>query len=228
MSEGSGRIARAPGSESGEAARRARALDAILSQRVLGIVRSASAAAAASTARALIDGGLRAVELSTSTPGAIEAIAELVASRSDDSVAIGAGTILGGKAARAALQAGADLLVSPVVDLDVISAGREAGAAIIAGAATPTEAVTAVKAGADLVKLFPASAFSPAVVGDILQALPSLRLVPTGGVRIADVPQWLSAGAVAVGLGGALTAGEPDALRAQLNRLLGNPGWPLG
>ena len=221
MSDGKDHAVSSPAPGNGAASRRTRALEAIYTQHVLGIVRAASASDAKSAALALIAGGLRAVELSTSTPGAIEAVADLVESRPDDSVAIGAGTILDRMTAQAALIAGADLLVSPVLDLDVIDAAREAGAMVIAGAATPTEAITAMKAGADLVKLFPASAFTPAVIEDILQALPSLQLVPTGGVRLADIPQWLSAGAVAVGLGGALTSGPPSVIGNAVTRLLG-------
>jgi 2-dehydro-3-deoxyphosphogluconate aldolase/(4S)-4-hydroxy-2-oxoglutarate aldolase len=169
---------------------------------------------------ALFEAGLRAVEISVSTPGALDAIAYLVAARPDAESVIGAGTVLDGRTARSAVGAGADLLVSPIAEPDVISSGREAGVAVLAGAATPTEAVAALRAGASLVKLFPAGMFTPATLADILQALPDLPLVPTGGVRIADVSGWIAAGAIAVGVGGALTAGSsaelPERVRGTL------------
>jgi 2-dehydro-3-deoxyphosphogluconate aldolase/(4S)-4-hydroxy-2-oxoglutarate aldolase len=169
---------------------------------------------------ALWQAGLRAVEISVSTPGALNAIADLAASRPDALSVIGAGTITDAQTARTAVGAGADLIVSPIVEPGVITVGREAGIAVLAGAATPTEAVAALQAGASLVKLFPASMFTPANVADILQALPDLPLVPTGGVRVADVSSWLAAGAAAVGMGGALTAGSSAELPARVRSIL--------
>ncbi len=198
----------------------ARAISAISGQGVLGIIRAPSGAEAYDLAMALWQAGLRAVEISVSTPGALDALADLVAARPDAESVIGAGTITDARTARSAVGAGADLLVSPIVERGVISVGREAGVAVLVGAATPTEAVAALKAGGSLVKLFPAGMFTPASVTDILQALPALPLVPTGGIRVADVSTWIAAGAVAVGIGGALTAGSsaelPDRVRSSL------------
>jgi 2-dehydro-3-deoxyphosphogluconate aldolase/(4S)-4-hydroxy-2-oxoglutarate aldolase len=195
-------------------------INAISEQGVLGIVRSASGQEARDIAGRLWQAGLRAVEISVSTPGALDAVAELVAARSDPALVIGAGTIIDADTARSALSAGADLLVSPLADPDVIAVGRDVGAAVLAGAATPAEAVAAMRAGASLVKLFPARMLSPAIVADILQALPELPLMPTGGVAIADVGAWIGAGAIAVGLGGALTAGTPAEIPARVHRVL--------
>jgi 2-dehydro-3-deoxyphosphogluconate aldolase/(4S)-4-hydroxy-2-oxoglutarate aldolase len=187
----------------------ARAVDAIRAQRLLGIIRADSAEAARSLTLDLWLAGLRAVEISVSTPGAIEAVTALASERPDPALVIGAGTVMDVATARAAVAAGADLLVSPIADPAVIAVGRDDGLAVLAGAATPGEAVAAMRAGANLIKLFPARMLTPALLGDILQACPDLPLVPVGGIAIRDVGRWLKAGAVAVGLGTSLTAGRP-------------------
>jgi 2-dehydro-3-deoxyphosphogluconate aldolase/(4S)-4-hydroxy-2-oxoglutarate aldolase len=165
--------------------------------------------------------GLRTVEISVSTPGAIEAVTALAAERSDPACIIGTGTITDVATARAAVEAGADFLVSPISDPSVIAVGLGARVPVLAGAATPGEAVAAMQAGASLVKLFPARMFTPAVLADILQALPDLPLVPVGGIAIRDVGAWLGAGAVAVGLGTSLTAAGPGNVKALVAEALG-------
>ena len=198
----------------------ARAVDAIRGQRVLGIIRADSAGAARHLTLELWQAGLRAVEVSVTTPGAIEAVAALASERPDPALVVGAGTLMDAATARAAVAAGADLLVSPIADPAVIAVGRDAGPAVLAGAATPGEAAAAMRAGASMVKLFPARMLTPAVVADNLQALPDLPLVPVGGIAIRDVGEWLRAGAVAVGLGTSLTSGSPGDLRARVNDAL--------
>jgi 2-dehydro-3-deoxyphosphogluconate aldolase / (4S)-4-hydroxy-2-oxoglutarate aldolase len=200
----------------------ARAVGAIRGQRALGIIRADSAAIARNLTLELWQAGLRAVEISVSTPGAIEAVRVLAAERRDPAFVIGAGTVMDAATARAAVAAGADLLVSPIADPAVIAVGRHADLGVLAGAATPGEAVTAMRAGASLVKLFPARMFTPAVVADILQALPGLPLVPVGGIARGDVGEWLRAGAVAVGLGTSLTSGTPGQLHARVREVLAN------
>jgi 2-dehydro-3-deoxyphosphogluconate aldolase / (4S)-4-hydroxy-2-oxoglutarate aldolase len=207
-----------PGSPGGRAAR---AVAAIRAQRVLGIIRADSAEAARGLTVDLWQAGLRAVEISVSTPGAIEAVRALAGERADPAFVIGAGTVMNAATARAAVEAGADLLVSPIADPAVIAVGRDAGLAVLAGAATPGEAAAAMRAGASLVKLFPARLFTPAVVADILQALPDLPLVPVGGIAIGDVAGWLRAGAVAVGLGTSLTSGRPEDRHVRVSEVLG-------
>jgi 2-dehydro-3-deoxyphosphogluconate aldolase / (4S)-4-hydroxy-2-oxoglutarate aldolase len=205
----------------------ARAVDAIRGQRVLAIIRADSAEAACDLTRALWQAGLRAVEISVSTPGAIEAVTALVNERTDPTFVIGAGTLMDTATAQAAVEAGADLLVSPIAHPSVIAVGRDAGVTVLAGAATPGEAAAAVRAGASLVKLFPARMLTPAVVADILQALPDLPLVPVGGIAIRDVGGWLRAGAVAVGLGTSLTSGRPGDLHVRVAEVLGIASAPV-
>ncbi|MGH3647695.1 MAG: bifunctional 4-hydroxy-2-oxoglutarate aldolase/2-dehydro-3-deoxy-phosphogluconate aldolase [Micromonosporaceae bacterium] len=183
---------------------------AIRTEKVVGIVRADTAERARQAARAMLTGGLRVVEVALTTPGALDVIGELAADKADD-VVVGAGTVLDAESARLATLAGATLLVSPSLCPEVIRTGRRYGAAVLPGCATPTEMLTALEAGADAVKLFPASLWTPEDLHAVRQALPQLPVIPTGGITPADAPRWIQAGAIAVGLGSALTAGGPDA-----------------
>ena len=185
----------------------------IAEQGVVGIVRTTSAAEATRAASALIDAGLSAVEVSLTTPGALDVIAELGQAGS----VVGAGTVRTLAAARDAHAAGAGFLVSPNLDLDVVRFAVEHGLAVVPGCLTPTEMTAAIAAGAHAVKIFPAHLWSPAALRGMLEAMPDLRCVPTGGVSPASAPEWIAAGALAVGVGGALTRSEdPRAAVADL------------
>jgi 2-dehydro-3-deoxyphosphogluconate aldolase/(4S)-4-hydroxy-2-oxoglutarate aldolase len=116
--------------------------------------------------------------------------------------------------------AGAQFLVTPTLDRDVIETAHTYGLAVIPGVGTATEALTAMRYGADAVKLFPASQHVPRSLRDLLAALPQLSVIPTGGIGLDDVPQWLDAGAMAVGLGSELTRGQDAEIHSRLNRLL--------
>jgi 2-dehydro-3-deoxyphosphogluconate aldolase/(4S)-4-hydroxy-2-oxoglutarate aldolase len=192
---------------------------AIRSQRVIAIVRSASSDEALAAAQSLLQAGLLAVEVSLVTPEALAVISRLVQSAPSGAY-IGAGTVLSAEQVLAAQQMGAQFIVAPTVDPDVIDSAVSEGLLVVPGASTPTEATKARSLGADLVKLFPASAWTPAVMGDVLAALPDIDFVPTGGVTLADAPNWVAAGAVAVGLGSALTRGDAEAVRARAVALL--------
>lgn len=187
---------------------------AIAEQKVIGIVRAGNPTAATETARKLIDAGLNAVEISATTPGFLDVIASL----SGDGL-IGAGTVLDTETARQAILAGAQFLVAPSLNDDVIRMGHRYGAAVIPGAQTPTEIVAAMSAGSDAVKLYPASAADPAVLKDLLAPLPQVPFVPTGGVTPDNAAQWLAAGAIAVGLGSALSKASPEEIQQLLETL---------
>jgi 2-dehydro-3-deoxyphosphogluconate aldolase/(4S)-4-hydroxy-2-oxoglutarate aldolase len=192
---------------------------AITEQHIVAIVRAREAAAAAETARRLFGAGLRAVEVSLVTPDALRVIEELA----DDTPAgayLGAGTVLNAQQARACADAGAAFLVAPTLCTDVIETGHDRGLAVIPGACSPTEMMAALDAGADLVKLFPAARWSPASVRDLRASLSALALVPTGGVTPETAPGWLRAGCAAVGMGSALTAGQPEELAPRVAGLL--------
>lgn len=184
---------------------------------VIGIVRSATPGQAMTAARTLLDAGLDIVEISLVTPDAIAVIATLI--EAYPHALVGAGTVVTRTEAHDCVDAGARLLVSPIVDEDVIDYAGRAGVLAIPGANTPTECMSAVRLGAPLIKLFPASTWSPASVADLLSSLPALRLVPTGGVRIADAQGWYAAGATALGIGSALTSGTPDECRDRVEEL---------
>ncbi len=177
---------------------------AVREQRVVAIVRERSGAAALERAVALVEAGARVVEISLTTPDALPALTELV-SRAGDAV-VGAGTVLDTDDAERSIAAGARFLVAPTLSVPVIELAVAADIAVVPGAATPTEMLAAHRAGADFVKIFPASVWTPRAVQDLLAALPQLRLVPTGGVGLDTARDWISAGAAAVGMGSAISA----------------------
>jgi 2-dehydro-3-deoxyphosphogluconate aldolase/(4S)-4-hydroxy-2-oxoglutarate aldolase len=193
-------------------------MDTIARQRVIGIVRAESADAARETGGRLLDAGLRAVEISMTTPGALDVIAALAG----PDVVVGAGTVLDAATARLATLAGATFLVAPSLDPEMVATGHRYGAAVVPGAQTPTEIVAAMDAGADAVKLYPASAASPAVLKDLIAPLPQVPFVPTGGVSLDAAPDWIAAGAVAVGLGSALSKGTAAETATRVKTLLEN------
>ncbi|MGW4482328.1 bifunctional 4-hydroxy-2-oxoglutarate aldolase/2-dehydro-3-deoxy-phosphogluconate aldolase [Amycolatopsis sp. NPDC004368] len=187
---------------------------AALRQGVVGIVRTPDAASAVVAARAALDAGLRSIEVPLTNPGALAAIEELGAAYPD--ATIGAGTVLDEASAVLAIRAGARFLVSPNVEAAVIRTAHRYGAAAFPGAGSVTEIVRALEEGADAVKVFPATALGPRWVKDVRAALPQAPLVPTGGIAPEDVPEWLAAGAVAVGMGSALTRGTAEDIRARV------------
>lgn len=152
---------------------------------------------------ALADAGITCLEITLSTPGAVEAI-RAVRSALPSTVDVGAGTVTTASEVRAVLDAGAGFIVSPSVELEVIRAGTDAGVPVYPGALTPTEVITAWRAGASAVKVFPASAVRPSFLSDIAGPFPQVRLMPTGGVLLGEIGDWIRAGAIGVGLGGAL------------------------
>lgn len=188
---------------------------AIRSQRLVAIIRRASAEQAAHDGELLLKAGVRAVEVSLTTPDAFDAIERLVAVAPPGTF-VGAGTVTAARQVRLVAELGARFVVSPVFEANVVQTATEFGLASIPGVATPTEALAAFRAHADLIKLFPASLWRPGSVADLLAAMPDLPLVPTGGISAADALQWIKAGAVAVGLGSALNH-DPAGLLAALS-----------
>jgi 2-dehydro-3-deoxyphosphogluconate aldolase/(4S)-4-hydroxy-2-oxoglutarate aldolase len=189
---------------------------AVVRSGVLAILRAPTADAFAAVANVLVESGITALEITLTSHGAIEAIAGL-RRQLPDSVAVGAGTVLTLDDAKAAVDAGAAFLVSPVFDPELIGASP---VPFIPGTRTPTEIYGAHRAGAPLVKLFPAAGLGPSFLRDVRGPLPQIDIMPTGGVKIEDIAAWLLAGAKAVGVGGPLigdatTGGSLEALRAR-------------
>jgi 2-dehydro-3-deoxyphosphogluconate aldolase/(4S)-4-hydroxy-2-oxoglutarate aldolase len=190
----------------------------IASARVLGVLRASSGNRAVQVGEALVGAGLRVVEVALTTPDGLEAIKTL--GEADDGRLVGAGTVLDAPTARAAILAGARFLVSPSMIPEVIATGHRYGVPVLPGAQTPTEVLRALEAGSDMVKVFPAGQLGPGFVSSLLAALPQAPLVPTGGVSAGDARAWLTAGAVAVGVGGSLTSGGPVQASERAARLL--------
>ena len=181
---------------------------------IVPVVRATSAAEAFEAVEAIREGGIPILEITLTVPGAVQIIGELSRRIGDDAL-IGAGTVLDAEAARSCIDAGARFIVSPSLDLPTIDLCRRLGVPVFAGALTPTEIVTAWKAGADAVKVFPANAVGgPAYLKSVKAPLPQIRLLPTGGVSLTNAADFIHAGAFALGVGadlvdlGALRRGE--------------------
>jgi len=170
---------------------------------VVAIIRVASAQEAVEVCGAIAKGGVKPIEITMTVPGAIDAIKELKGIVGDK-VLLGAGTVLDPETARAVILAGAEFVVSPILNLEVIEVCRRYSKIVIPGAFTPTEILTAWEAGADIVKVFPATVGGPKYLMDIRGPLPQIRLLPTGGVNVDNTPDFIRAGAVAVAAGTSL------------------------
>ena len=171
---------------------------------IVPVVRAASGQQAIQAAEAVCAGGIPIVELTMTVPGAIDVIAQLVKSMGRE-VLIGAGTVLDADTAQHCLDAGAQFLVSPGTDVPTIQLAKQKSILIMAGALTPTEVITAWKAGSDFVKIFPCGTVGGAKYIKALKApLPQVPMVPTGGVNLETAADFLRAGASALGIGGEL------------------------
>lgn len=182
---------------------RRRIVDDLVARGAVAVVRLPDARRAPAVVDALAAGGVTAIELTLTTPGALELIAAL-RKAGGDALLVGAGSVLDADTARRAVEAGAAYVVSPVFRAEVVAESHRQGVPAMPGAYTPTEILTAHEAGADVVKVFPADTLGPAYLKGVLAPMPFLRLMPTGGVTPANVGDWLRAGAVAAGLGSAL------------------------
>ena len=173
---------------------------------IVPVVRAASAQQAMQAAAAVCAGGIPIVEITMTVPGAIEVITQLAKSMGND-LLIGAGTVLDAEAAERCIDAGADFLVSPGFDLATVQFAKQQGKLIMAGALTPTEVITAWKAGSDFVKIFPCGTVGGAKYIKALKApLPQVPMVPTGGVNLETAADFIRAGADALGIGGELVS----------------------
>ncbi|HOB88716.1 MAG: bifunctional 4-hydroxy-2-oxoglutarate aldolase/2-dehydro-3-deoxy-phosphogluconate aldolase [Bacillota bacterium] len=170
---------------------------------VVAVIRVDSGSELVDIMRALKKGGVLALEVTMTSPGALEAIREASSIFKDEAV-IGAGTVLDPETAEAAIRAGANFIVSPVTNFDLIKLCRRYSVMCIPGAFTPTEILAAWEAGADFVKVFPSSSVGPSYLKDILGPLPQVRLTPTGGVNLQNAGDFIRAGASFVGAGSSL------------------------
>jgi 2-dehydro-3-deoxyphosphogluconate aldolase / (4S)-4-hydroxy-2-oxoglutarate aldolase len=175
---------------------------------IVPVVRASSPREACIAADAVFEGGIPIVEITMTVPGAVGVIRELV-KNCGSNVIVGAGTVLNPEAARRCLDAGAQFLVSPGLNLPTVALAAREGRLMMAGALTPTEVMTAWEAGADFVKIFPCGQVGGAKYIKALRGpLPQVPLVPTGGVNLNTAAEFIEAGAVALGIGGELVQAE--------------------
>jgi 2-dehydro-3-deoxyphosphogluconate aldolase/(4S)-4-hydroxy-2-oxoglutarate aldolase len=177
---------------------------AIRDTRLVAILRGSGTDHLMAAAQLLVEEGVRVLEFPLTSPAALDALRHAV-DVLDERAVTGAGTVRTVDDARRALEAGAHFLVSPSLSVPVIEYAQAHGVAVLPGAFTPTEIATALEAGAELVKLFPAAAHQPEFLRQLRVPLPEAAVVPTGGVGLDDAAAWLAAGAVALGIGSPLT-----------------------
>jgi 2-dehydro-3-deoxyphosphogluconate aldolase/(4S)-4-hydroxy-2-oxoglutarate aldolase len=195
--------------------RRLQRAQRLMNAAVIAVVRSPRRDLVVPLAEALVAGGVVAIEITTTTPDALNAIRDARAALGDQAM-IGVGTVLENITCRGALDAGAEFVVSPILRGSMVPLCHAAEVPVMLGAFTPTEAQTAYEAGADFVKIFPADSLGPTFVKALRAPLPHLRLVPTGGVDLGNVTEFLRAGCAALGVGSSLVSAE----------LLKNQDWP--
>ena len=174
---------------------------------IIAIVRAQQAAQVAPLFEALIAGGVKAIEITMTTPNALAAIRE-AREKIGERALIGVGTVLDADTCRAAIAAGAEFIVTPICRTELVAVAHAAGSAIMLGAYTPTEAQLAHEAGADFIKIFPADTLGPGYIKALRAPLPHLRIVPTGGVDVLNVAEFLKAGCAALGVGSALVSAK--------------------
>jgi 2-dehydro-3-deoxyphosphogluconate aldolase/(4S)-4-hydroxy-2-oxoglutarate aldolase len=176
---------------------------------IVAVIRSPDSDQLVQVARALVDGGITVVEITMSVPSALEVLGQ-VRHALGDRILLGAGTVLDAETARAVILAGAEFVVAPTLNRDVIRLCRRYDKLVMPGAFTPTEILAAWEAGADIVKVFPAEVVGPAFFKALRGPLPQIRLMPTGGVDLTTAADFLRAGACCLGIGGQLI--EPKAV----------------
>jgi 2-dehydro-3-deoxyphosphogluconate aldolase / (4S)-4-hydroxy-2-oxoglutarate aldolase len=197
--------------------------------KVVAVIRMTDSSKLIRVVEAIREGGVRAIEITMTVPGALDLIREVSTQMGDD-VLVGVGSVVTPEMARDAVEAGARYVVSPVFLEEVVEAAHEAGVPSMPGAFTPTEALKAYRAGADMVKIFPADVLGIPFFKGVLAPMPFLKLMPTGGVTVENVGQWLAAGARAVGIGSALLDGQAikeeryEVLTQNARKLMENAG----
>ncbi|MBO8173328.1 MAG: bifunctional 4-hydroxy-2-oxoglutarate aldolase/2-dehydro-3-deoxy-phosphogluconate aldolase [Bacillaceae bacterium] len=178
-------------------------LNKMVKNGIVAVIRGADEDQIIPIAEALKNGGVKTLEITAETPKVCKLI-ERVSDEFGDELIIGAGTILDAETARSAIMSGAQFIFSPTVDVDTIRLTKRYGLVSIPGALTPTEILTAYEHGADILKVFPASVFGPDYIKHIHGPMPHIPLMPTGGVNLQNLEDYLKAGSVAVGIGSAL------------------------
>ena len=186
---------------------------------VIAVIRAENDEKAQKIIDACVQGGIRGIEVTYTVPGATQIISNLAKKYANTQVIIGAGTVLDGETARQAILAGANFVVSPYLNTDMVKTCNRYQVAVMAGAMTVKEAAECMEAGADIVKIFPGNLFGPKVIKSFLGPLPQLKMMPTGGVNKDNCAEWIKAGACAVGAGSDLTAGAKTGEYESITRI---------
>lgn len=179
----------------------------IVDSGVVAVIRANSKEEGMAIIEAVKKGGIKALEITLTVPGAIDIIKELVEMYKDEDVIIGAGTVLDPESARACILAGAKYIVSPYFDEATVKMCNRYAVPCMPGVMTPKEVVSALELGVDICKVFPGNAFGPSIIGAFKGPMPQGNYMPTGGVDLDNVGQWIANGAIAVGVGSVLTKG---------------------
>lgn len=194
-------------------------LQKIVEVGLVAVIRAESAEQAKKITDACIQGGVAAIEMTFTVPGAVDVIRELAGAYHSGEIIIGAGTVLDPETARLAILAGAQYVVSPSLNTETVKLCNRYQVACMPGAGSTREIVEAMEAGADIVKVFPGETLGPSFIKAVRAPLPQALLMPTGGVSIDNVGDWIKAGCVAVGVGGNLTAGAKKGDYASITAL---------
>lgn len=183
-----------------------RIIHALFEEGAIAVIRAINKTEALKIVQAVRDGGMRAIEITMTVPHADEIIREVSASFGED-ILLGAGTVLDAETARVCILAGARYIVSPSFDEKCARLCNRYTVPYIPGVMTPTEAVRALEAGCDILKLFPAEMFGPAIIRAFKGPLPQGSYMPTGGISAENAAEWIKGGAAILGIGGSLTKG---------------------
>ena len=175
-------------------------LTRLIDSGVVGVIRMKDTNRLLKVIEAVRSGGVKCIEITMTVPGAVDIIRQLTKAVPAD-VLIGAGTVVDEETAAKVIEAGATFVVGPVLNLGVVSLCAKRGIAVMPGCYTPTEILAGWKAGADIIKVFPATSLGPKYFKDLRGPFPDIRMMPTGGVTIDNVGEWIAAGACAVGIG---------------------------
>ena len=185
---------------------------------IVAVVRAESGDQARKISGACLEGGVAAVEITFTVPGAHKVIEQLAATYSSGEMILGAGTVMDPETARIAILSGAQYVVSPYLNIDTVKLCNRYRIPVMPGAMTIKEVVEGMEAGADIIKIFPGELFGPRIIKAIKGPLPQAQLMPTGGVDLDNVQEWIKAGAAAVGAGSSLTSGAKTGDYASITR----------
>lgn len=190
--------------------KRIETIESIIKTGVVAVIRAESKEQGIKIIEAVKKGGIKALEITMTVPGALEIIKELVEVYKEEDLIIGAGTVLDPETARLCILAGAKYIVSPSLNPETIKLCNRYRVAVMPGIMTVKEAIEGLELGAEILKVFPGNVFGPSIISSLKAPLPQGNFMPTGGVNLGNVKDWIAAGAVAVGTGGDLTRGAKD------------------